>query len=292
MSIAMIVKFVIFLLLTIVFAWFLWWIREESLPFLFPVLLLRKDLPVNNKLLPIKLLIIASIIMKILIFISCFIFQSRIESLEDFIMFVIITIICEWAIVSIVKIIILASDIFIKACDGMYLIFASAWVLVGIGSLKSSWLYLILVLFVLFNLSVTLKYMVMLCLKRGAYIRKEFGKITTANQLAAVALLISVQIYNFVMLIYLLIHLGCGYLLYDSNKNAVTKVFDIIYYVIISYTSVGYGDIAPQGTVAQIVAIMISATGFFMSVAVIGIILSTTINKKSNKKRNGLSKAV
>jgi voltage-gated potassium channel len=122
--------------------------------------------------------------------------------------------------------------------------------------------------------------MMMLCIKREDFFKSEFRELTASNQVAAIALLVTVHIYSFAMLIHLLINSNVEFVLSDSN-GAISKLPDIIYYVIITYTSVGYGDITPQGAAARIVATMISVTGYFMSAVVIGIIIGTAISKKS-----------
>lgn len=276
----------IFLLFSFLLAFIIWKRKSELIVFLFPFVMLRNELAIKKPLSK-KIIITADIIITvILILIGCLLLSEyELTFGEKVFTLIIFAIIIEWAGIIIAKIISVAADKFSFTYDGLFLLISSIWVFMGTycnNGWNQSWFSLIIILFIAINLSISFRYMIRLCIKREEFLKKEFGEVTSANQIAAIVLLISEHIYSFVMLIYLLINSNMEFILSDSNNDAITKVSDIIYYVIITYTTVGYGDITPHGIAARIIAVMISVTGFFMSVVVVGIIIGTTINKKSN----------
>ncbi len=63
---------------------------------------------------------------------------------------------------------------------------------------------------------------------------------------------------------------------YTGNPNN----FDLFYYTIITFTTIGYGDIVPVTVLAKIMSIIISTT----SVVCITIFLSSVLSFNSEKK--------
>lgn len=279
-------RFFIFLLFSIAFVILMWKRKKELIAFLFPFVLLRNELTIKKPLSQKILFNTDIIVTTVLLLIECIIIiKSDFTLSESALIMFITTIIIEWTGVILVKIISVAVDSFSFTYDGLFLVISSTWVFLGACCNKSweqSLLSLVIIICIVINLSVTFRYMIRLCIKREEFILKEFGEVTTTNQVAAIVLLVTTHLYSFTMLIYLLINSNIEIVLFDSNNNAIKSVSDIFYYVIITYTTVGYGDITPQGIPAQIIAVLISLTGFFMSVVVVGIIISTTINKKNN----------
>jgi uncharacterized membrane protein len=272
---------------SIVFAVLMFLRRKELIDVLFPLVFLKKDCEDKDAQVSKIKYIIISFIFKIfvLFFAWCILLSEHNSNIyENIFISVIVTIILEWVGVSVAKICMTTMDRVLDTHDGRFLITSSIWVLLGTrcnDNWKYSWLSLIIILFIIINILVSLNYMMMLCIKREDFLKREFGEVSATNQVAAIILLVAVHIYSFAMLIHLLINSNMGLILLDNNK-AIEDIWDILYYTIITYTTVGYGDITPLGLAARIVAVMISVTGFFMSVVVVGVILSTAIDKKNN----------
>lgn len=264
--------------------------KHDLFVFWFPILLLEDHLLFKGKKLSKKILILISVLIKILIFLSVFTNPSfrQVGVMELTLSVGIVTILVEWVVFLIAKAGIVSVDKYFVTKDGLFLFLSSLWVVIVTNNFSSKILISINVLLILSNLGVSIKAMINLCIKREDYLKQEFGEITAANQLAAIVILIVTQIVNYTMLVYLLIHSNNNYNLLHGCDEKITSMHDVLYYVIITYTTVGYGDITPSGTLAQIVASMISFTSFFMSVVVIGIILSFSMSKvvQNNRKHN------
>lgn len=84
----------------------------------------------------------------------------------------------------------------------------------------------------------------------------------------------------------LLVFSSCIYSLSRRSAEAFSQgrlgVTDSIYFVVMTYTMVGYGDIVPGKTEAKILTAMISLAGFFASVYLIGAIASEFTGKNKN----------
>lgn len=107
------------------------------------------------------------------------------------------------------------------------------------------------------------------------------GKLEERNFLTIISL-ISIQMLNYVSVIYFLSELNEKFLK-DTNGNNVTKLVDIVYYVIMTYTSVGYGDIFPNTMLAKIMSCIIGLTGFIMSIYLVSHLI-----EKASRKCSGI----
>ncbi len=99
-----------------------------------------------------------------------------------------------------------------------------------------------------------------------------------SDKILAIISLLMIQIANFTSIIYIVNNRYPGALV--REKENVTDILDIIYYVIMTYTTVGYGDILPNNTYMKIIACIISMTGFFTSVCLIGEVLKEFTENK------------
>lgn len=59
-----------------------------------------------------------------------------------------------------------------------------------------------------------------------------------------------------------------------SHQGPVHDPLELLYFTVITFTGVGYGDIIPQGRIPVLVSILISLTGFLYSALFIGSILA------------------
>lgn len=103
------------------------------------------------------------------------------------------------------------------------------------------------------------------------------------DKFLSIIAVISIQIIYFTSLLCVLINRNVMQL--ELSGEPVYRLIDMIYFVIITYTSVGYGDILPSTTIARIVVCGISITGFITSVAVIGEIIGMYSSNKSEDKK-------
>ncbi len=235
---------------------------------------------------------ICSIIIKIIIFfiaIKCVINNDQDDWVKQVLAIVIAIILIEWFLILLYKGACTLADICIGTHDGGILILLSVWVAVGCYwfSSKASWIPMVMFFVIVINIAISFKYMGSLLIKREAYLKQEIKNITPANQLFAIVVLIVTHIVNYSVLIFTLIRSNWDFSLIKGTDE-VSKLKDVIYYVIITYTTVGYGDITPQGVWGLFVASMISFTSYFMSAAVIGIILNIAV---SNPIQNDKAKS-
>lgn len=79
-----------------------------------------------------------------------------------------------------------------------------------------------------------------------------------------------------------------SYIYKGSYYSAITgyqlKTFDLFYYTIISFTTIGYGDIVPNGFGSQLMAVIIACTSVLCLVIFIGSALSVKDKLVCEKK--------
>jgi hypothetical protein len=68
---------------------------------------------------------------------------------------------------------------------------------------------------------------------------------------------------------------------YDGNRK---DFFDSVYFSFITMTTLGYGDFVPQTAAARAVSILVSISGTFYSVIVLGMIVGKFISNESIKQ--------
>jgi len=80
-----------------------------------------------------------------------------------------------------------------------------------------------------------------------------------------------------------------GTLMYlvESAEAGFTSIPRSVYWAIVTLTTVGYGDIAPQTFIGQIVASLIMITGYSIIAVPTGIVTSEMVKHASQKKVNG-----
>ena len=59
-----------------------------------------------------------------------------------------------------------------------------------------------------------------------------------------------------------------------NNSGPVTEPLKLLYFTIITFTSVGYGDIIPRGSLAVLITLVVAVTGFLYSALFVGSILA------------------
>ncbi|AQS58613.1 potassium channel family protein [Desulforamulus ferrireducens] len=64
-----------------------------------------------------------------------------------------------------------------------------------------------------------------------------------------------------------------------DSMGPVTEPLRLLYFTVITFTSVGYGDITPRGSFAVFITILVSVTGFLYSALFIGGILAVFTNR-------------
>lgn len=67
-----------------------------------------------------------------------------------------------------------------------------------------------------------------------------------------------------------------------DGSGPVTEPLRLLYFTVITFTSVGYGDITPRGSFAVFIAILVSVTGFLYSALFIGGILAAFTKRNGN----------
>jgi len=95
------------------------------------------------------------------------------------------------------------------------------------------------------------------------------------------------EIINSILLIYSVFIFIFSYLLYvveNESNNSINNILDAIYFVIITATTVGFGDITPETSLGRIIIAVVAIFGVGLFGAIIGII--TTSMDESIQKTN------
>ncbi len=72
----------------------------------------------------------------------------------------------------------------------------------------------------------------------------------------------------------------------ESPETGFTSIPRSVYWAIVTITTVGYGDIAPQTIIGQSIASIIMLLGYAIIAVPSGIITSEIINSKKHQRRN------
>ncbi len=99
------------------------------------------------------------------------------------------------------------------------------------------------------------------------------------------------ELYTLAVFLGFLIFIGTvGIYLFEhaANGQQVRNLFDAVYWSIVTVTSVGYGDIAPQTTGGRLVAIGLILTGFGVLSFLISIIVSAVNDKMNDLRENSI----
>lgn len=103
---------------------------------------------------------------------------------------------------------------------------------------------------------------------------KDEDKVSSTSIIIVAILIMFMIILNLFLAVCFINYIGPD--MYSGNQNN----FDLFYYTIITFTTVGYGDIVPVSVVAKIMSIIISST----SVICITIFLSSVLSYKESSK--------
>lgn len=94
---------------------------------------------------------------------------------------------------------------------------------------------------------------------------------------------ISVFLYFVLMLV---IILGAVIYLVEGEKNGFTSIPKSMYWVVVTITTVGYGDITPQTTMGQFIASFIMILGYAIIAVPTGIVSAEMRKKPSEKQKS------
>lgn len=92
------------------------------------------------------------------------------------------------------------------------------------------------------------------------------------NKLIVIAVLISIQITYFVSMMYSVVRIYPD--AFSGGGKYITNFTDVVYFVIVTYTTLGYGDILPTTNLAKFIVCIISITSFMTNIIVIGEIIN------------------
>lgn len=116
--------------------------------------------------------------------------------------------------------------------------------------------------------------LIYLCYKNSI----EFYKIWACGVLNVILFFIS-----YTNLLFYLSKIDIHTLMYSGGliKDSFVKgYFDILYYTIVTFFTIGFGDIQPISIIAKITTIFIILTGFICNAIMIGILISTTFSSR------------
>ena len=146
-----------------------------------------------------------------------------------------------------------------------------------------SYFRLPLLMIVVINMIQTIGIMYKLCICENDFLKSEFERVTAVKQIFVILFIIMVHLCNFIIIVYFYCNGKTeGFLL--RNNLPITELEDVIYYVIITYSTVGYGDIVPGCSNAQLFASIISVTSMLTTAVIIGKITGATISSAVTNK--------
>ena len=191
----------------------------------------------------------------------------------------------EWIVYLGLIIVINGIIIFFKSKDLLVLllstVFAIIYAIIVYG--KEQFFILPLLMIVIINMIQTISIMYKLCISENDFLKEEFERVTAVKQIFVILFIIMIHLCNFVIVVYFYCNGKTeGFLL--KNNMPVTKLKDVVYYVVITYSTVGYGDIVPGCSDAQLFAIIISITSMLTTAVIIGKITSATISSVVTNK--------
>ncbi|RDY26876.1 two pore domain potassium channel family protein [Romboutsia weinsteinii] len=110
-------------------------------------------------------------------------------------------------------------------------------------------------------------------IKNPVHIKSKHGDNNTASRITIISVLLLIMVILNLFLATCLINQ-----IYPGSFSNVSNNFDLFYYTIITFTTVGYGDIIPVTVPAKLIGIIISTT----SVICITIFLSSVLSYKES----------
>lgn len=159
------------------------------------------------------------------------------------------------------------------------------------GTVTAEILNIEIIVLYIFELICIWKLMIDIVINKERLVRNKNNKVdentrvdkkyrADKNKLIVIAILISIQISYFVSVMYSLVRI---YPEAFMNGDTYIKSFtDSVYFVVVTYTTLGYGDILPVTNLAKFVVCIICITSFMTNIIVIGEIINVYNGNKSN----------
>ncbi len=98
----------------------------------------------------------------------------------------------------------------------------------------------------------------------------------------------SLMITVFFMMLHYIFLFACFYMLFGtvegSNRQAITGLWENIYFSVVTFTTLGYGNFVPANTAAEVIAALEAIVGFAVFAFLIGVTSAVAFQGESSEK--------
>lgn len=93
----------------------------------------------------------------------------------------------------------------------------------------------------------------------------------------------------FFMLLHYIFLFACLYMLFgvveDSDHQAITGLWENVYFSVVTFTTLGYGNFVPANTAAEIIASLEAIIGFAVFAFLIGVASAVALQRESHEEK-------
>lgn len=120
----------------------------------------------------------------------------------------------------------------------------------------------------------TIQLMVKLILHKNPISKRNDKKfyMSRLNGILLLFFIVMIQMSNFIAILYSL-NIRFGHVLQTGAEHYAIRFYDLIYYVCMTYTTIGYGDFTPATPYTKILTCIMSIMGFFTNACLISIVI-------------------
>ena len=90
----------------------------------------------------------------------------------------------------------------------------------------------------------------------------------------------------FFMMLHYIFLFACLYMLFavieGSNQKAITSLWDNIYFSVVTFTTLGYGNYVPTNTAGEVIAAFEAIIGFAVFAFLIGVASAVALDRKGS----------
>lgn len=91
----------------------------------------------------------------------------------------------------------------------------------------------------------------------------------------------------FFMMLHYICLFACFYMIFGvvegSNSQAITGLWDHVYFSVVTFTTLGYGNFVPANTAAEVIAAFEAVVGFSVFAFLIGVVSAVALQEESNE---------
>jgi hypothetical protein len=98
----------------------------------------------------------------------------------------------------------------------------------------------------------------------------------------------SLMITVFFMMLHYIFLFACFYMIFgkvEGNKQVITSLWDHVYFSVVTFTTLGYGNFVPANTAAEVIAAFEAIVGFSVFAFFIGVASAVALQGKNSEDR-------